>query len=116
MLWSALLLVAVWIGVREKWVLPRWLMAFIFALYASVTLGAEAWYPPLFVPFGYLLLAAIGWHIWQKANFEAGRGTRGQGTKCGQNHPAWVGFGLVGLSGKRGFAPCRCCAQNPPTS
>jgi hypothetical protein len=79
MLWSALLLVAVWIGVREKWVLPRWLMAFIFALYASVTLGAEAWYPPLFVPFGYLLLAAIGWHIWQKANFEAGRGTRGVG-------------------------------------
>jgi hypothetical protein len=91
MLWSALLLVAVWIGVREKWVLPRWLMAFIFALYASVTLGAEAWYPPLFVPFGYLLLAAIGWHIWQKANFEAGRGTRG----VGQNAVKIILLGLA---------------------
>jgi len=91
MLWSALLLVAVWIGIREKWVLPRWLMAFIVALYASVTLGAEAWYPPLFVPFGYLLLAAIGWHIWQKANFEAGRGTRG----VGQNAVKIILLGLA---------------------
>jgi hypothetical protein len=54
-------------------------------------LGAEAWYPPLFVPFGYLLLAAIGWHIWQKANFEAGRGTRG----VGQNAVKIILLGLA---------------------
>ena len=77
--WLAVLMVAFWIGFREKWVLPCWLMAFIVALYASVTLGAEAWYPPLFVPFGYLLLAATGWHIWQKANTKAGQGTRDMG-------------------------------------
>jgi hypothetical protein len=77
--WLVVLVVAFWIGIREKWVLPRWLMAFIVTLYASVTLGAEAWYPPLFVPFGYLLLAAIGWHIWQKANFGVGRGTGDRG-------------------------------------
>ena len=77
--WLVVLTVAFWIGFREKWVLPRWLMAFVVALYASVTLGAEAWYPPLFVPFGYLLLAATGWHIWQKANAIEGRGTRGVG-------------------------------------
>ena len=77
--WLAVLIVAFWIGFREKWVLPRWLMVFIVVLYASVTLGAEAWYPPLFVPFGYLLSAAIGWHIWQKANSKVGQGTGGMG-------------------------------------
>ncbi|WP_456337180.1 hypothetical protein [Fervidibacter sacchari] len=80
--WLVVLMMALWIGFREKWVLPRWLMVFIIALYSSVTLGAEAWYPPLFVPFGYLLLAAIGWHIWQKTKFNTGRGTGDEGRKA----------------------------------
>ncbi len=80
--WLVVLMVAFWIGFREKWVLPRWLMAFIVVLYSSVTLGAEAWYPPLFAPFGYLLLAATGWHIWQKTNFNTGRGTGDEGRKA----------------------------------
>ncbi|MEJ7613461.1 MAG: hypothetical protein SQA66_07450 [Candidatus Fervidibacter sacchari] len=80
--WLAVLITAVWIGWRERWVLPRWLMIFVAVLYASVTLGAEAWYPPLFVPFGYLLLAAIGWHIWRKTNFNTGRGTGDEGRKA----------------------------------
>jgi len=79
--WLAVLIAAFWIGVREKRVLPRWLMAFVVVLYASVTLGAEAWYPPLFVPLGYLLLAATGWHIWRKTNFNTGRRTGDVGRK-----------------------------------
>ncbi len=59
MVWSIPLLACFWIGWREKWVLPRWLILFLTALYFAVTTGAEAWYPSVFVPFGYLLLAAL---------------------------------------------------------
>ncbi len=94
--WLVVLIVAFWIGFREKWVLPRWLMAFIVTLYSSVTLGAEAWYPPLFVPFGYLLLAAIGWHIWKKANFNTGRGTGDTGRKVVKIVLLWLALGWWG--------------------
>lgn len=69
--WLSVLGTAIWIGFRERWVLPSWFILLTFVLYASVTLGIEVWYPPLFVPFGYLLLAAMGWHAWQKANSKA---------------------------------------------
>ncbi len=66
--WFAVLVVSFWISLREGWLLPKRLLVFVTTLYFVVTVGAEAWYPPLFVPLGYLLLATIGSHLWSKAN------------------------------------------------
>ncbi|GBC98069.1 hypothetical protein HRbin17_00564 [bacterium HR17] len=42
---------------RRRCCTAGWLGAFVVALYTVVALGAEAWYPAVFVPFGYLLAA-----------------------------------------------------------
>jgi len=65
--WLSPLVVTAYVGLREKWVVPRWFVAFAAVLYVSAMLGAEAWYPSLFVPFGYLMLAAFVDHLVQKA-------------------------------------------------
>lgn len=67
--WCAVILAFVWVSWREKgrMFLPRWLVLFAAALYAIVAVGAEAWYPALFVPFGYLILAAMVWLMTEKA-------------------------------------------------
>ncbi len=71
--WIALLLAILWVGKREVWVVPKRLLLLSGVLYCAVTLGAEAWYPPLFVPFGSLLLATFGVHLWHKARTQIAR-------------------------------------------
>lgn len=66
--WSAVVLAFIWVSWREKerMFLPKWFVLFAVALYAIVAAGAEAWYPALFVPFGYLMLAAMVWLMSEK--------------------------------------------------
>ncbi len=55
-----------WLAVIVLWFLlvyrygnpmPRWLLWFSAVTYLVTCVGAEAWYPPIFIPVGYLLLA-----------------------------------------------------------
>ncbi len=67
------LVVTAYVCLREKWLVPRWFMAFAAVLYVSAMLGAEAWYPALFVPFAYLMLGAFVNHLLQKTAVKFGR-------------------------------------------
>ncbi|MCX7643525.1 MAG: pyridoxal-phosphate dependent enzyme, partial [Armatimonadetes bacterium] len=67
------LIVTAYVCLREKWLVPKWFLVFATVLYVSVMVGAEAWYPMLFVPFGYLMLAAFVNHLLQKATTKFGR-------------------------------------------
>lgn len=62
-LWALPLGLAIWKTWQGHWLLPRWLMLLIVVVYVTVSLSAESWYPPIFVPFGYLLCAALLMHI-----------------------------------------------------
>ncbi|MFN3421487.1 MAG: glycosyltransferase family 39 protein [Armatimonadota bacterium] len=71
--WFIPIVMTAWVGLREKWLLPKWLFVFATILYAAAMIGAEAWYPPLFVPFGYLMLASFANHLLQKSSTKLGR-------------------------------------------
>ncbi len=71
--WFIPIIMTAWVGLREKWLLPKWLFVFATVLYATVMIGAEAWYPSLFVPFGYLMLASFANHLHQKSSTKFGR-------------------------------------------
>lgn len=62
-LWLVPLILTFWMVWWHGLILPRWLLAITAALYGVVALGVEAWYPALFAPFGYLLLAALLSHL-----------------------------------------------------
>jgi len=66
--WLIPIAAMVLVRLREGWLLPRWFFASTIVLYLTVMLGAEAWYPSLLVPFGYLMLAAFADHLFQKAS------------------------------------------------
>lgn len=67
------IVVTAYVGFREKWLVPKWFMVFATVLYVSVMVGVEAWYPMLFVPFGYLMLATFVNHLLQKTASKFGR-------------------------------------------
>ena len=71
--WLITIVMTAWVGLRENWLLPKWLFVFATLLYATVMIGAEAWYPSLFVPFGYLMLASFVNHLHQKSSTKFGR-------------------------------------------
>ncbi len=65
--WLVPIVLTIYIGFREKWLLPKWFVVFSTVMYAAVMIGAEAWYPSLFVPLGFLTLSAIANHLKQMA-------------------------------------------------
>ncbi|MCX7968703.1 MAG: glycosyltransferase family 39 protein [Armatimonadetes bacterium] len=67
------LVMTAYVCLREKWLVPKWFLVFATVLYVSVMVGAEAWYPMLFVPFGYLMLAAFLNHLLQKVDTKFGQ-------------------------------------------
>ncbi|MCS7191879.1 MAG: hypothetical protein NZ937_02700 [Armatimonadetes bacterium] len=73
MLWFVPVAITAYTALREKWLVPRWLFTFAFVLYVVAMAGAEAWYPSLFVPFGYLILASFVDHLLRKTDAKFGR-------------------------------------------
>ncbi|MCS7264946.1 MAG: hypothetical protein NZ805_08960 [Armatimonadetes bacterium] len=73
MLWFVPVAITAYTALREKWLVPRWLFTFAFVLYVVAMAGAEAWYPSLFVPFGYLMLASFFDHLLRKTGSKFGR-------------------------------------------
>lgn len=63
--WVIPFAVAMRVITQRRWFLPPWFLAFVAVTYFVVTVGAEAWYPPVFVPLGYLFLAALLSHFYR---------------------------------------------------